>query len=219
MKKIIFIVLFCLVVLSVYSKQYEYALKHNNKIKKILWDITEKQSGFLLYYRGEDIRQTIKSKKDIGTISWLMENRVKQSFIKAERITEFNKSIVKITGIIDGNKIVKAFEPGNIPWIQSVEFEMKDFILSDKNEMKFWTIRWYDGEPVLMKIEKKEVQEKVFLKKKIKVIFAEVKEDSILSNFSVSKYWFKKKNGLCIAFYGNDGTKEQNKVMIKLIRE
>lgn len=219
MKKIVFIIFFCFAVLFVYSKQYEYALKHNNKIKKILWDITEKQDGFLLYNRGEDIRQTIKSKKNIGTISWLMENRVKQSFIKADRINEFNKSIVKITGIIDGNKIERTFEQGDIPWIQCIEFEMKDFILSDKNEMKFWFIRWYDGEPVLMKIEKKEIQEKLFLKKKIQVIFAEVKEDNILSDFSVSKYWFKKKNGLCIAFYGGDGSKEQNKVMIKLIRE
>ena len=219
MKKIVFVFLFCFIVLSVYSKQYEYALKFNNKIKKIIWDITERQDDFLLYNRGEDIRQTIKSKKNIGTISWLIENRIRQSFIKADRRTELNKSVVKITGNIDGNRIEKSFEPGDVPWIQCIEFEMKDFILSDKNEMKFWMIRQYDAEPVLMKIEKKEVQEKLFLKKKIQVIYAEVKEDNILSDFSILKYWFKKENGLCIAFHGSDGTKEQNKVMIKLIRE
>ena len=96
---------------------------------------------------------------------------------------------------------------------------MKNFILSDKKELEFYLIRKSDGEIVSMKIEKKEVQEKIIFNKKVAVVKTEVKEDNIFSEFTKSDYWFRRKDGLCLAYSGYEEANQKNKVIIKLIRE
>lgn len=218
MKKLFFIILFsCLTLLS-YSKSYEYVCKINNKVTKFIWEITEKQDFILFFHKTPHTRETIKSDKNTGTLSWYFEDKLGQIILKAEKIKKLNKEFIKLTGIIKANKIEKEYELNDVRWIQNIAVETKKFILSENKEMDFITIRKSDGEFVPMKIEKKEVQQRKILKKVIQVIRAEVKENIFLSDVSLD-YWFRKKDGLCIAFTDYDNTAGKNKIIIKLASE
>lgn len=219
MKKLICLILIMGFVLHGYTKTYEYAKKINNKIIKDMWEVTEKQNIILLYFKSASLKETVKSDINTGTISWLFEDKLNQTFLKAEKYNDLNKNYIKITGRLNGNKIEKKYEIGDKFWFQNIFLEIKNFILSDKNELEFYFIRKSDGELMSMKIEKKEIQEKVFFKKKIQVIRAELKENNLFADFSKMELWFRKKDGLCLAYTGYNDFSQKNKIMVKLLRE
>ncbi len=219
MKNIIYLILMMGIFLQSYSKTYEYARKVNDRVVKSVWEVTEKNDMVILYCGTANLRETLKSERNSGTSSWLFENKLKQEFLKAEKYRKLNKNFIKISGRLNGKKIEKEYEIGDKLWIQNIFFEMKNFILSDKKELEFYLIRKSDGEIVSMKIEKKEVQEKIIFNKKVAVVKTEVKEDNIFSEFTKSDYWFRRKDGLCLAYSGYEEANQKNKVIIKLIRE
>ncbi|GEM_PF-5581600 len=218
MKRMICLILIISFTMSCYPTTYEYIKKINNKVSRNVWEVTEKKDLQLLYFKTTNIKETIRSDKKSGTISWLFEDKLKQTFLKAEKYKNYNKNFIKITGILNGNKIEKEYEIEDKLWFQNIMLEAKEYILSDKNELEFYMISKSNGELVSMKLEKKEVQEKTFFNKKIQVIRAEIKENNIFLDLKAD-YWFRKEDGLCIAYSGYDDNEQKNKVIVKLVKE
>ena len=170
-------------------------------------DVTEKQQikikelpdGSRQYYRISEAEKYKEQEEfilgpDYETISFRVENDAEGTSYEGSLVD--NKLHLK--GKLEGEDINKVIELDDKPFYHSPKFNLAGFILSDKEKVKFWTIRRDKLTKYLMRAEKDAEETLTINAKDIKAIKVYYTATGIGSHFYKRYYYFRKDDGIFI---------------------
>ena len=166
--------------------------------RQITWDLKH-GDGFTLTYITDEETHTTCTTESFKTISWTM-NAGNRGSVRAER----QANTISIRGKLNGRNIDKRVHVDDAPWFQATSLSLKGFILSDKTETTFWTLRPDTLKAYKLKAVKAGEDTLTIGKHRTLVEAVKVKLSltGMLASFFCSHYWFNTHTGMFLRFQG-----------------
>jgi len=183
------------------KKEYIYKNQTGNKTFKTKWIITNKKDNFIIkktnsigitdmIYSMDFILQQLTYKSDIENIHYL--------FTK-----EGNKLIAK--GKYKGQSNMKTYSTASILWIQEFNYGLKQFLQSNKNELKFFIINPKNFSKNIMIATKESKQKLKVGKETYDALKLKVTLTGFKSMFWKAEIWYDLKTYNLIKYKANEG--------------
>lgn len=178
--------------------------------RQITWDLKH-GDGFTLTYITDEETHITCTTESLSTISWTM-NAGARGNVKAER----QDDTITIRGELDGRNIDKRIHVDNAPWYQATSLSLKEFILSDKRETFFWTLRPDTLKAYKLKAVKKGCELLAVGRKPVDIEAVKVKLSltGMLAPFWSSYYWFSMESGMFLRFQGQADASGKTQVSV-----
>lgn len=199
-----------------------YEEREGDRVTTHRFVIEPSGSGFTVDLTSEtgDLKvfQTFKLDADLAALSWSYNAPHKKTKVTAVR----KENRIFLEGTDEGEPIKKTFKINPLPWNQTFNIGLENFILSPEESMKFWAIG--TSGPGNMKITKFNVKKKgsetVTLNstaEPVEAVYITISLSGLLSLFWTGKYWYRKSDGRFLRYKGKNRTGGPTAIM-ELIR-
>ena len=169
---------------------YEYIETLGNDIFYSKWDISTQNTTIII--SGNTLLDSVYIESTSqGTQKWLNHRKHKSITINAQQITQ-NIHIHETNSNQNTSKIIFI---ENYPWLQAPGFQLKSFILSDQQKLKFVLLKLPKMTPILMEIAKVNEEPLTINGKTYNTIKTKMYPASFLRLFWKAPMWFDKQTG------------------------
>ena len=172
-----------------------YIEKKGSSEEKIRWCLSQKEGFSLTYKRATEIHVT-KTDKNLATLSWTMDDSVRECSVIAER----KNNTIFLQGNIKGQPINESIKVDDCPWFQASSLSLKDFVISNKKQIKFWILRPKTLKAYKLKAEKLGIEDLQLKDRTMKTVKIRLSLDGWRSQLWSSTYWFSARDGLFLRF-------------------
>ena len=177
--------------------------------KTVRWCLTRKNGAELSYDAGDEHHIT-RTDKALATMSWEMEKPSEKTRAKAVRKGNF----IEISGHHDGKRLCGREEIDAAPWYQATSLSLSDFVLSDREQTAFWTLR--PGHFKAYKMRAKKVGCDVIhtADEDVRCLKIELRLTGFLGPFWKSTYWYRESDGAFMRFEGTTDAAGKDRIVI-----
>jgi len=173
-----------------------YEEHYYDGIGESILTIEKLDNGYLAVWEG--ITDTTKVYTDYNFNTLKMTITDKDTNITAERYG----NILKVTGIDEGQEIIKNLTLKSENWYQLLSFSLIPFTISNEKKVDFSLFDPYNIKVRKMKIEKKGFEEISVFGKEFSAIKMSMRMGGILSPFWKSEMWNNSDNGIHLRYEG-----------------
>lgn len=183
---------------SVESYRYEETI--GGIEKQIQWCV-HKSEPIRLLYQSESETHITQTDKSFATDQWEMDKQDEGTSLHARR----RPHAIIIRGRWKGRKISKELPIDDAPWYQATSWSLRDFVLSSRQEIRFWTVRIDTLTVHKIRAVKKLPAVLDLNGVKEETVEVELRLGGLLSLFWKSSYWFRCSDGVFLRFEGLSG--------------
>ena len=193
---------------------YEYIETLGNDIFYSKWDISTQNTTIII--SGNTLLDSVYIESTSqGTQKWLNHRKHKSITINAQQITQ-NIHIHETNSNQNTSKIIFI---ENYPWLQAPGFQLKSFILSDQQKLKFVLLKLPKMTPILMEIAKVNEEPLTINGKTYNTIKTKMYPASFLRLFWKAPMWFDKQTGNILRYDGFISGPGSKKFVIEFSKE
>ena len=177
--------------------------------QKIQWCLSH-HNGFRLIYKKATETHLTQTNENLETLTWSMDDPAKSISVKAHRI----QNSILLHGKINNETIDKDIQIDDTPWFQATSLSLKEFVISNRNSIEFWTLRVSNLKVYKLKATKVGRQRLKMAGKPTETIKIEMRLTGFRSYLWKSDYWFRANDGLFIRFEGQTGPTKKIQITI-----
>lgn len=181
-------------------ESYHYVETIGEIGKDIQWCVDKSEPARLLYQSKEETHIT-RTDEFYATTQWEMEKIDEDTLLHARRTP---RAII-IQGQWKGHQISKELSIDDAPWYQATSWSLRAFILSSREEIRFWTVRVDTLEVHKIKAVKRRQTVLNLNGVKEEAVKVELRLTGLLAPFWKSSYWFRQSDGVFLRFEGPSG--------------
>ena len=146
-----------------------------------------------------------------NTLAW--GYRSEDIDVQAERLD----NQVRIWGRGDDAVLQERYAVDADPWYQPLSYSLRGFLQSEQQQVRFWTIRLDELEPVKLKAAKMGTETVETPAGRFEARKVEIRLDSWLSFAWHGTYWYRKSDGLFLKYSGVNGLPGTPPTVIELM--
>lgn len=154
-----------------------------------------------LLYHSKDETHITQTDEFYATIQWEMEKKGEGTILHARR----SPQAIIIRGQWKGHQISKELSVDDAPWYQATSWSLRAFVLSSREEIRFWTVRIDTLEVHKIKAVKKPRVVLNLNGVNEEAVKVELRLTGLLAPFWKSSYWFRQSDGVFLRFEGRSG--------------
>jgi hypothetical protein len=124
---------------------------------------------------------------------------------------------IKVSGVVEGRPVDKAFPEGNLPWFQLLSFSLRSFAQSDENSVLFQFLRPDNLSIVKLEAKKNGNATISMSGQEVAACHIRVSPPWPFSVFWQGNYWFRASDGLFLRFEGVNGPPGTKKTVVQLV--
>ncbi|MCF8068666.1 MAG: hypothetical protein K9L30_08790 [Desulfobacterales bacterium] len=179
-----------------------------------IWQLAKTDQLVVLWE--EPAEKTITTNNfSLETLHWEISNPENNTNASIRR----EGNILYVTGTLNGNPIDKKKEIDGSPWYQSTAVSLRPFIVSDQENLDFWSVR--EETLGIHKIRVTKLSEEILSinGEKIPVQKVKISLTGILSAFWKSHIWYRQSDGVFVRFEGPSGPPGSPHMIVELISQ
>ena len=175
----------------------------------VLWCLNRGE-GFRLTCRGSEGVHTTRTDDAYDTLSWSIEDPANETSIRAER----HDSTISIRGEYRGKAVDKQVDVDADPWFQASSFSLRGFVVSDRESIRFWTLRSNTLKPYKLQATKMGLETITVRGEPVAAARVELRLTGWKGPFWKSDYWYRPGDGLLLRFEGAGDAVGSYKIII-----
>lgn len=172
---------------------------------------SETAEDILVTVHREAARFVNRLTADGDTLAW--GYRSEGIEVQAERLD----NQLRIWGRVDDTLLQERYPIDADPWYQPLSYSLRGFLQSDRQHVRFWTIRLDELEPVKLKAAKIGTETIETPAGRFEARKVEVRLDGWLSFAWHGIYWYRKSDGLFLKYRGVNGLPGTPPTVIELM--
>lgn len=176
----------------------QYTEQKGDQVKKVVWQLSRHGQGYQLSYIKGMERHLTQTDERMDTLTWSMTDPNGNSAIEAIRAYD----TILLRGNIGNHRIEKDIKVDDAPWFQATSLSLKRFVLSDRQEMKFWTIRPDNLKAYKLRAVKAGNETLEIADRRIETVRVQLCLTGWRAPFWKCQYWFDAVNGDFLRFEG-----------------
>ena len=200
---------------AAFTKQsYLYQENTGDQVKEFRWNRSSSSQEELVTVNEED--KTLVNHCDPAghTLAWHFQQGAKTD-IDVRR----EGNILKISGILRGEKVERTEPLDDRPWYQPLSFSLREFLNSAESTRSFWMIRSDNLELITIRAEKLGVEEIAVSGRKMTARKVEIRKEGLLASLWHGDYWFRTGDNLFVRYQGVHGPPGTPETLVQLSGE
>lgn len=181
-------------------ESYHYEETVGGVEKEIQWCVDKSGTTRLLYQSSKEMHIT-QTDHTFATVQWEMQKKGEDTSLHACR----RPQAILIGGRWKGQPITKELPVDDAPWYQATSWSLRSFVLSPREEVRFWTVRIDTLTAHKIRAVKKRRQILNLNGAKEDAVEVELRLTGVLAFFWKSSYWFRRSDGVFLRFEGPSG--------------
>lgn len=186
-----------------------YLEKRGDQTHRVLWCL-EHDEGYRLTSRGSEGTHTTRTDEHFDTRSWRVEDPANETSVRAVR----RQNTITVEGTFKGETVDRQIALDAAPWFQASSFSLRGFVVSDRESIRFWTLRSDTLKPYKLKAVKKGVETIAVGGEPETALRVELRLSGWLGPFWKSDYWYRPEDGLLLRFEGTGDAVGSYKIVI-----
>ena len=196
------------------NQSYLYQERNGVKVKEFLWNRSSSTQEELVMVNEENA--TLVNHCDLSgqTLAWHFQQG---ALIDIHARREGN--LLKLTGILRGEKVERTEPLDDRPWYQPLSFSLRGFLDSTDLKRSFWMIRSDNLELVSIQAEKMGIEEVLVLGRKVQAQKVEIRKEGLFASLWHGDYWFRTGDNLFVRYQGVHGPPGTTETLVQLSGE
>lgn len=186
-----------------------YIESRGEKSHDVLWCL-DRGEEFRLTCRGSEGVHTTRTDEAYDTLSWCVDDPSNGTSIRAER----RENSIVIQGEFRGKTVDKQVTVDSDPWFQASSFSLRGFVVSERESIRFWTLRSNTLEPYKLQAVKKGIETISVKGEPVSAVRVELRLIGWKRPFWKSDYWYRPDDGLLLRFEGTGDAVGSFKIII-----
>ena len=186
-----------------------YIESRGEKSHDVLWCL-DRGERFRLTCRGSEGVHTTLTDEAYDTLSWFVDDPSNGTSIRAER----RENSIAIRGKFRGKTVEKQVSVDSDPWFQASSFSLRGFVVSERESIRFWTLRSNTLKPYKLRAVKKGIEPISVKGEQVPAVRVELRLTGWKGPFWKSDYWYRPDDGLLLRFEGKGDAVGSYKIII-----
>lgn len=193
------------------SQSYLYQEKNGEDVKEFRWNRSSTAQEELVTVYEKDATLVNHCDSTGQTLAWHFQQG-KQTDIRASR----EGNLLKLTGILDGQRVERIETLDDRPWYQPLSFSLQGFLNSAEDRQSFWMVRSDNLELVTIHAEKQGVEEVSVSGRKVQATKVEIRKEGLFASLWHGDYWFRAGDNLFVRYQGVHGPPGTPETVVQL---
>lgn len=193
------------------EKNYVYRETTGKTSIENKWTIKPAPAGYTVEAENDNEYQYILCRQDHSTLRWELRNRGAGTDLVGER----EGNLLTVKGRFKGKEFAKEFKIDSLPWYQSLEVALADFVRSEAEKTEFWIVEPFNIKCYKMVATKQKTEDVTINNREVEAVRIKV----AFSIFWSAHYWYRKADGVYLRFEGVRGGHGTPKTIVELIAE
>lgn len=175
-----------------------YVENEGDESRQAVWDLAcEGGHRRLSYSQGSETHLT-RVDEDLETLSWSLEDPQADCFVGAVR----EDDTLVVTGTCRGREVDRRIPLDDRPWFQATSLSLRDFVLSDRKKVAFWTLRTDTLKAYKLEAVKAGGETLTVAGKAVRTVKVELHLAGWMAPLWKSHYWYAAADGSFLRFDG-----------------